>query len=202
MLNAEETAGAVVAGFVVELHGKTFDDVRAMAARATAAGAEMFVAGDTCEERFMESGVIGVAIARADVDGTPVEIARARIDEALAKTAGLADALGIEGLGEHGVYLLSWGPLPAATLSVGVRRDAHEEDGFYGPPPHTKLKFFEMSDMTQAWGPEGVDGVHIASVEFGDAERVDLSEDALAPLRAEAGAKVEDPRIFLTARYD
>lgn len=52
------------------------------------------------------------------------------------------------------------------------------------------------------WGPEGVDGVRIASVELGDATRVDLSEQALAPVRAEAAAKLADPRVFLTARDD
>jgi hypothetical protein len=65
-----------------------------------------------------------------------------------------------------------------------------------------KLKFFSMQNMSQEWGPEGVDGARIAAVEFSDTTRVDLSDEALAPMRAEVEAKLTSPGLFLTARYD
>lgn len=207
MLNAEETVGAVVAGYSIPLEGKSFDEVQELVEAAEAAGAKLFVAGDTSsgsgEEEFMEEGVIGFEVVIADVGGPPMAVTRAAIDAALAKAGALAGKLEIEGLGELGTYLLSWGPLPAASLSVGVRHPAKEyEDGRYTKPDDAKLHFFSMQDMEQAWGPEGVDGVRVASVEFGEARRVDLSAAALAPKVAEAAAQVPSPSLFLTARYD
>lgn len=206
MLNAEETVGAVVAGYAITLEGKSFDEVKEIAEAAEAAGAKLFVAGDTSsgsgEEEFMEEGVIGFEVVIADVGGPPQAVSRAAIDAALAKAAALEGKLEIEGLRGLGTYLLSWGPLPAASLSVGVRHPAKEEDGLYTKPDDAKLRFFSMQDMEQSWGPEGVDGVKVSSVEFGEARQVDLSEAALAPKIAEAAAQVPSPSLFLTARYD
>lgn len=205
MLNAEETAGAVVAGRSISLQGKSYDDVAALAERAKEIGAEFFVGGDTSEgsgeEEFMETGVIGVSIAVADVSGTPVEITRAAIDAGLSR-AGALDYASFEELGELGTYLMCWGPLPAAGLSVGVRKAAKEEDGYYSKPDDVQYKYFGMQDMSQAPGEEGVDGVRVGhSVEFADVSMVDLSADALAPSFAEVPL-LTAPKLFLTARYD
>jgi hypothetical protein len=208
MLNSEETAGALTAGRSVSLSGKSYDEASGLAARVEALGAKLFVAGDTSsgsgEEEFMEGGVIGVTIAVADVDGAPVAITRAAIEAGLAKARALdwSSLADVEGLGEITTQLLSWGPLPAASLSVGVRHAAHEtDDGLYDKPADAKYRFFSMQNMSQEWGPEGVDGVRVASVEFGDVVDVDLSPDAIGAKAAEVPL-LDGPSLFLTARYD
>jgi hypothetical protein len=205
MLNAEETAGALVAGRSISLEGKSYDDVAELAARAKEIGAEFFVGGDTSgdsgEEEFMVMGVVGVRIAVADVDGAPVEITRAAIDAGLER-AGALNYDGFEELGELGTYLLCWGPLPAAGLCAGVRKEAKEEDGYYGKPDDVQYKYFGMQDMSQHPGSEGVDGVRVGrSVEFADVRRIDLSPAVLAAAFAEVPL-LSNPSLFLTARYD
>ncbi len=209
MLNAEDTQGAVVAGYSFDITDKSYDDVQALIDAALALGAEVFVAGDTSdgsgEENFMAGAVVGYSIAIVDVDGDPVEVTRAAIDEALAKAKALdISSLGdLADLSEVNTFLLSWGPLPAAALSFGARHEAAYNDdiNLYTKPTDVKYKFHSMQNMSQEWGAEGTDGVTIASCEFSDVFDVDISADALAAKVSEVPL-ITEPKLFLTARYD
>lgn len=221
MLQEEETSGALVVGRPFSIDD--FEGLEALRDQARSVGAELYVAGDTSETGGEESigvSIVGFAVAIASVDGAPVEVTRAAIDSAVARAEkidwsvfeGQSPEVYTQGFGDDdeggvvptpsaGAYLLAWGPLPYAALSIGVRLAAEEGPHGYTKPKNVRHEFFSMQDMSQEWGAEGVDGVAIASVEFSDCALVDLSPSAVSNYAA-AVSDLSDAKVFLTARYD
>lgn len=220
MLYDEMTAGGVICGWMVGTNGKlTGTDAEKIRDAIAAANdkhgtrVRLVVPGDSATDHSLDPDmelyafefVLGVPALIADTWDAPAELTR----DALGRARGAAAEV-TEGFwndiaasspifddfepGEPEMHLTSWGPLPMVALSVGVVHPSAEKDG-------AVYKFHSVQDMEQIWAEDGVDGVSIASCEYTDVQTLDLGDEALDAL-LEKASKLEDPRFYLTVRYD
>ena len=220
MLYADMTTGAVVAGYAVgtngELTGAQAEELEAALAELNdehGAKIELIVPGDSRTDHSHDPSmqlyafdvVFGVAAFSAGPWECPAEVSSERVQQAVdtvqdtpaafwedlsAKMPLLADFAP----DAPEVYLTSWGPLPYACLVAGVLHPSDESDS-------TTHDFHSVQDMSQRWLDHGVDGQRLACVEFTDIRSVDLSPEAVAA-RLEEVDDLDDPKVYMTVRYD
>jgi hypothetical protein len=208
----DETVAAIVAGHRItfERFSLPSEQIEALersllaALEARGLALVLYVPGDTVSNPDMEIRgrmVLGRAIVttRAN-DRAPNPVDPDRVAQALADFPPLDAAFwkdALAGLDDatpdatpH-AYLLSWGPLCYAGLSVGVARSK----GAPEPPVH---KYLANQDMNQEWSSQGIDGITIKSTEFGGIEALSLRPaDDLAK-----AAPLQGASYWLRCRYD
>lgn len=148
MFGAEETTSAVVVGRFIELSGDA-DEIEAVQAAIAERSGVLFVAGNSTFNGSMHElvrGVVGVTVVQL-TDAGEVSVTK----EAVAQAARHeVDLDGISGVGEVGVWLVRFGPIPypAVTLRSGTEvlasltpiELAHPND----PPPYPDTRAAEM----------------------------------------------------------
>ncbi len=92
------------------------------------------------------------------------------------------------------LHLFTYGPLPAAALTLGVLHPSEHHRS-------AKYQFYSCQDMDQGWLSQGVDAVHLAAVDFADIHTVDLGVENLEKASQSIPA-LENPALYLTVRYD
>lgn len=223
MLFADVTGGAIVAGVLLnfaesELSFETANAIRNEVRRLEeefGLGLKVFVAGDTdtSPDFGVQNMVLGIAAVEVECWEPPrafqAETIRAALDAfpgvpqeyltAIQAISPLTD--GFEP--EVQPLLMSWGPLPYASIAVGVASTEDEA---------LTYTYIANQDMDQEWTEEGLDGKSVSllhpdgydyflGVEFSDVLPVPISK-AHVEEYFKLVPDLENPSLFLTCRYD
>ncbi|QDG49411.1 hypothetical protein FIV42_01255 [Persicimonas caeni] len=220
MLYCEETTGVVAAGYAVdtggELTGAQAEEILGAVEQLNeehGTNIKMIVPGDSATDHaedpemalYAFEVIFGVPAVMASTWGCPAEVSVEAVQDAAAEVEEAPEAfwsdlaakvplLADYEFDEPEVYLASFGPLSCAVLAAGVPFPSDD-------PDEATYEFFSVQDMNQEWLEEGVDGVEIAYVDFTDIASVDLSAEAVGDWLAKVD-KLDDPKIYMTLRYD
>ncbi len=218
MLYAEDTTGAVIAGFKIftdgQLTGAQAREIETTLEQLDETydhGIRLIVPGDTS---YLESDpdsnipadyiALGLTVV-SDRTYQPREVSVEAVEAALQGVRDLpADfwealaqkvpALADFTAGEPKTYLTSFGPLAQACLVAGVLVPREQS-------ATATYDFFNVQDMYQQSSSDGVDGVLVNAVQFSSVSTTDLSEEAVAGYLAKAD-QLDEPKLYMTVRYD
>jgi len=187
--------GAVAVGWVVELPKNVGVAELESVVKATLEGMTVLASGE--EQDGGRRVVLGRGIAYVDAsDPSPTAVDPEAVASALSNLPTLDPSAWDEVLGPRegwsvtdapGAYLLSWGPLCFAAVSVGV----------VSTNVQTTYKRIANQDTRQEWSSSWVDGVSVAHVEFGGIEPVRFAAEQLDKVSGH-----RTPGYWLTCRYD
>lgn len=215
MLYEEETAAAIVVGFQLKFEEWSVPLETVEALKRAVEGLEgecqtgmRFLApGDTTDTGVGEASnaVLGRILVLSENYENPREFEVEKLEEALAEAVEIPesywDALreavpdfAGPAQEEAALLMLSWGPLSYGAVYIGVAMNQSErEEATYG--------FVANQDMGQEWTEGGLDGIHVAGVEFDDVRELDFSEEAQEEHREQV-LELGSASYFLVCRYD
>lgn len=211
MIYNDDTSARIVVGYllgfdeyslpldVVEEMAEIFDELN----DEYDLGLSFFVPGDTSDTGIgkASSAVIAKSVVFSECWGGPESFDPAKISDALeglkpippefwTRFHDAAPNLKPTDAPQPEAYLLSFGPLCYGAIFIGQAMTQDESDD-------AVYEFVANQDMEQGWTHDGLDGVHLQSVEFDDVSKVNISEEDKEKVPA-----FENPSYFLVCRYD
>lgn len=206
LLGEVEANGAVVVGWRVTWKTRPTDDTFTALATAThALGWTLFVPGDTSATgaSLPDTCIIGKAVVQGGCDEAPLAFDYDTVRRALDTLTPLSksdraalrsNVAGIKGFAKPGACVVAWGPLASASVWAGCALAAEDE-------AEARYEYTANQDMSQAWGPVGVDGRFVRGADGQTVSTFSVSE--AAETRAfKAVAALDTRQLWLVVRYD